>query len=1024
MQDLNNQRRRTSLRGSESETLKNLTSNLLPSLDASMDSLFSLTDKVDTNHDSITNHGSIKSAPTTSGFQSSATDSSSMFSDLDNSNKEDDMAASSRSTVSMRLKKVFSKVKRSSIMGRKSTITTDTDKKGSQNHNAIGKYFTTSDAGTESEDEEDLLPKQKLFCPETEASTDYEAESEKRQRRSTKSHRRTKSSEEEDVDDTDRPLRSKKTTKSRSSEHNTEAKSSRESRKSKSSGKRKPPRKSKSMDADVGALMVPRRERQTSKRSALQTHASDKRIGSTASARKSNITAKDSLSIPRGSLRDRQESHRQLAKSKSFCKSQREHKEKKDMRRSKSSREVTMKSKPEKEDVQNGKQKRPLQHAETYDGTAMGRTSSHKSLHKLGEPTQGKIRQRSTSRSRDDKKKGKSVLNAAAPAQLCRHNEILGECCYDVAKVPDRTTTLAKLNAFIDTLAHKEQKPITQGEDVSIDTMDTNAMINMGLKKTKSTDDYEGGNELVRRHAKLKSRSPSDRAGRSSLRSKSPSLRRRIRRSLSKDRERSLSPPRNTSSERKQRSSMQQRERSVSRTRNSSSECKQTTHIHHQRDRSLSRARNTSSERQQRNQRERSVGRARNTSSERKHRSSVHQRERSVSRTRDGACDREGRSNANQPTERERSQSRTRDNTSSRGRRSHANQAAERERSQSRLRHDLAPTGGPEKSRSNLSMHQRNLSKQGRRRSNSNTRKEAPRKYATLSKEDLGIGNPDARSQSHRRPRSLSRTRLSMEQNDSAGQKPVHSRSLSRTNGSKSRPGIGNYLASKQPEHKDADDESNSQTTGTNTTGSHEITYVTPSWMWTKGNASANIGSLHASASSKALDASFQTAMTSVSIDDSYKSEEHTSWQDSFKSATSEHTLVTGSKNEKDSLRKGSNHSSSSHGRSSSGHSSNNGLSYDGSCEHSSSAFHSVASSLASKCEQSSSTFHSIATSLTQKSAVTQNGSALIPSDSIAKKFSGKMRQLEQDDIRTKSQNLFQNVTSVAGGNTSRSNLR
>lgn len=128
------------------------------------------------------------------------------------------------------------------------------------------------------------------------------------------------------------------------------------------------------------------------------------------------------------------------------------------------------------------------------------------------------------------------------------------------------------------------------------------------------------------------------------------------------------------------------------------------------------------------------------------------------------------------------------------------------------------------------------------------------KQYETLSKEDIQNSGNLAND---RRPRSLSRSRSSKSKSgkgqdeslsDLINPKARASRSLSRTRSKgKELEGIGDYLKRQQPEKKPTEEDTNSQSTGSKTTESNEVTYATPSWMW---NNSSTAGSSFQASSS------------------------------------------------------------------------------------------------------------------------------------------------------------------------------
>eukprot|EP00797_Seminavis_robusta_P009067 Sro1649_g288590.1 n/a (298) ;mRNA; f:13860-14753 len=116
------------------------------------------------------------------------------------------------------------------------------------------------------------------------------------------------------------------------------------------------------------------------------------------------------------------------------------------------------------------------------------------------------------------------------------------------------------------------------------------------------------------------------------------------------------------------------------------------------------------------------------------------------------------------------------------------------------------------------------------------------KQYENLAKDNVPVVPSDAGP--GRRPRSLSRTRLDDEAAKSGGSGSLKSqlsgspnarpsRSLSRSHSKKSgdQAGIGKYIQRKQTGQK-AKKEDDTKSTGTSSTGTNEISYATPSWMW------------------------------------------------------------------------------------------------------------------------------------------------------------------------------------------------
>ena len=918
-------------------------SSLLPSLDASIDSHFSLTDTTDATQ--------VTGSSTTNGYHTSGTSfhtsasGSTLHSDLGDSSGEeeaDEMMSSSR-RMSHRLIKAFGKItKKSSSSSKKARSNKmEKDKKTS----SVPKYFDKADVddSEEEEEEEEETPGSSEFHSARDTSNPEQAQPRRRggacksiasnnnNNNNNRNSRRPRSSDAGSDDNVEyssqeegvRPQRrNRRSSTSRSQDRSEDPRQSRSSsrrgggRASCSGGlvgKRMPP-KSKSFD-DPGRKVT---------RPAGFSRSESYKERHRKCAKSSNITAKEAIPNPRPNLRKHKSERRQsssvhqsrkptgkannnnMSKARSFRKS-------KSSVGGETGQPLPVKERASKKTF---RRSRSLTEDESED---IPRVSSFQSF--LDQQTAP--RERSASRNRD-KRKGTTTINSAAPVETCKHDETLGECCYDKHPKNSSKKTTAEsepppLNSFIDSRAVDP----AAGDDLSIDTMDTHVIRRELRNKT---------NKQERRRSKSRSRSPSvTRAGaRSKSRSRSPSV---------------------TS-------------------------------------RSKSRSRSPSISRGQPNRR-RSASLARNGNSERGRRSSlgipVPPMEKRVPSSRrlgsDGTSERGKRSSLERKEKGTRNKPGVRNGSSERGRRSSSSgENPERERSESRSKRGSATQSKRGRSKSacrdgdddakNGSSHARlpSVNRPVRSRSNSKTRKEAPRKqYETLSKEDLALGGLGADSAANRRPRSLSRTRRSGDKNKKAGQELLRddqnarvSRSLSRTRGG-SNQGIGNYLASKQPERKSEDDESNSQTTGSNTTGSHEVTYSTPSWMWSKGNTSAATGSLQNSfqtSNSSSFNNSFQTAKTSH---DSFQTSGSTLMDSSFETAASEMTAAAGS-------------ASADTGKTGN-HDEDNG---------------SVAASTSSLT----------ATPGTK-----------------AKHFYGKIMEKEQAEIRAQSQQLFQNVISVKSGN-------
>lgn len=983
MREVNtHQRRRSSSIGrnsnGESGTLKQKMSNLLPSLDASVDSHFSSNEATVTTHASSTaNHAS---------FQTSFTGST-LHSDLgDSSEDEDLMAASIRSAVSHKLKKVFGKIKKSKT-GSSSKIEKKKKKKARASVNSsVPRYFDDVSVDDESDEEDDEpVPEKRgrrgssLFSSSSTfgraAKKQPVSDSRRRGARDTsnnKSSRGSRSSDPENSDDCSnwssddarpqrRPKRSSTCSKSKERSRDGKSTSRQKSRASggKSSGgggggvgKRLPP-KSKSYDA---------KNKGTEKRPGVPSRSSSQKVTSSdrqrnaAAVRSSNVTAKEAIPNPR----DRRQStnrrpSKAISRSRSFKTTGSDERELSHPKGKSNSKPIRKSKSFNKSLVGTGEN--------SGENVTVRRASSSRALQHLekGGPTRAASQRRSISRSRD-KKNPHPAMNSTASAAVCRHGEKLGECCYQYPKILESKTPA--LDAFIADPAVGRKT----SDDMSIDTMDTEK-IDTEMNKPNSNsmcqfyvaanpnpvNEAANARKQMRRRSISRSRSPS---ARRASRSRSPSAR-----AMSRRNSRSKSPSASVC------------RRSISRSKSPTGRA----------GRSVSRQRKGG----EITDRRRSISRVRNNSSERGRRSSVTGE--AIQKRAPSKNQRGKQSNVEEKEKGPRSKSR--------GRRSSKDQTAERERSESRSTRGSVTQSKRGRSKS---VHNRDgglvdtagesqqkfapskVRRPSVARSKSNTRKEAPRKqYETLSKKDLVLGDPDdADGAVNRRPRSLSRTRRTT--GDSNGQKGQEllrqnqdarvSRSLSRTPGIKKldqqRIGIGGYLDSKQPERKSEDDETNSQTTGTNTTGSCEVTYKTPSWMWTKGNpAPANQHPFQASISSS-FNNSFQTAKSSFSQDHS------SSFQDSFQTAASENTEVMGNLESVNS--------------------------YDERYEISASDRSAFAlGSLADN--QGNESDNSFSTSTT--------------SASKAKKFYGKAMEKERAEIRAQSQQLFQNVGSVVGGN-------
>ena len=941
MPDLNHQQRRRP--SHQNGSLKQMMSSLLPSLDASIDSHFSLTDATDTTH---ATGSSVTNGYHTSGtsFHTSATGST-LHSDLGDSSEEeeeDDMMMSSSRRISHRLKKAFGKITKKSSSKRSSKMEIEKEKKTSTS--TVLKYFDNVSVDDSEEEEEETLGSSEFYSaretsdpeqaqPRRRGGTGKNIASNNNKNRNIRRVRSSNAGSDDNVEYSSQEVgvrpqrRSRRSSTSRSQDRSDDPRQRRSSSRrggGKASGggglvgKRMPP-KSKSFD-DPGRKVT---------RPAGFSRSESYKERERNSTKSSSVTAKEAIPNPRPNLRKHKSERRQsssvhqsrkptgkgtnniMSKARSFRKSKssvgpetgqalqvKERSSKKPIRRSRSLNKVLLESEDDGEDISRVSSFQSLQHQQTTS------------------------RERSTSRNRD-KRKGNTAMHAAAPTTSCKHGETLGECCYDKhpKNTSKKTTTPdnepPQLNSFIGSRA---VDPAAAADDLSIDTMDTH-YINRELRNKT--------NEHERRRSKSRSRSPSvTRAGaRSKSRSRSPSV---------------------TS-------------------------------------RSQSRSRSPSVNRGQPNRR-RSISLARNGNSERGRRSSsgIPSMEKRVSSSRllggDGTSERGKRSSLERKDKGTRSNPGVRNGSSERGRRSTSSgESSERERSESRSRRGSAAQSKRGRSKSvcrdaagdakNSSSQTRlpSVSRPVRSRSNSKTQKEAPRKqYETLSKEDIDPGGLGADNAASRRPRSLSRTRRSGDKNKQAGQEILRhdqharvSRSLSRTRSGSSQ-GIGNYLASKQPERKSEDDESNSQTTGTNTTGSHEVTYSTPSWMWSKGNTSAATGSLQNSfqtSNSSSFNNSFQTAKTSH---DSFQTSGSTLMDSSFETAASEMTAAAGC-------------SATVTGKNSNQAESNGGA------------------------------------SLSSLSLTATPGTK-------ARHFYGKIMEKEQAEIRAQSQQLFQNVTSVKTG--------
>lgn len=209
---------------------------------------------------------------------------------------------------------------------------------------------------------------------------------------------------------------------------------------------------------------------------------------------------------------------------------------------------------------------------------------------------------------------------------------------------------------------------------------------------------------------------------------------------------------------------------------------------------------------------------------------SVSRRNSSEKRTRSRSRSRRN-SSVERDTERSRSQSRRPSvKVQTRGR----SKSIHRRPSQSQQ----PPLSTPQSKRRSISAKRRPSVQ--RSRSSSRSRRESAaksmKKYETLSKEDI-MQPKDKASEKGRRARSASRSKNSS--------KSRVSRSLSSTRKNKEQQeGIGNYLQRQQEQTSPRiEEDANSQSTGSKTTESNEVTYATPSWMWNQSSSAASFNS-------------------------------------------------------------------------------------------------------------------------------------------------------------------------------------
>lgn len=277
------------------------------------------------------------------------------------------------------------------------------------------------------------------------------------------------------------------------------------------------------------------------------------------------------------------------------------------------------------------------------------------------------------------------------------------------------------------------------------------------------------------------------------------------------------------------------RQRSKSRSRSPSEGRHKKREGSHERERSLSRRPSSSHDR----------GRPQSQKQSRRPSSVARDRSKSVTRRNSG----ESAARRSSGEKRTRSKSRSRRNGS-------AERDKERSQSQSRRPSVKPQTRGRSKSvhrRSSKSPQQpttkskrpsvsaKRRSSVQRSRSSSRSRRESAaksfKKYETLSKEDVMQPKDKASAEKGRRARSASRTKESA--------KSRVSRSLSMTRKSKEQQeGIGDYIQRQQEQISPViEEDTNSQSTGSKTTESNEVTYATPSWMWNQSSSAASFNS-------------------------------------------------------------------------------------------------------------------------------------------------------------------------------------